>query len=196
MPDNDENLDLDAQEEVQEETPELATAQSVQELVETVKGLQAQLAEASKPAPVEPPVTPTAQMPAEYDTQEVNNAVQAALGRELQPLRDLVAENERQRGIELRDGLIGQIHGLSDEDTLKLQTVAQKQFESGAASNYEEAIANASAIVGISKPNQIQARQTQRRAGRRGDPSRSPQETAAMDEDALLDAIMSENNLL
>ena len=195
MPENDENLELDPKEETQEETPELATAESVQVLVETVNSLKAQLAEANKPTPVVAPVAPAPQMPVEYGQDAVQAAVQAELGRELQPLRELVAENERQRGIELRDGLIGQIAGLSDEDKVKLQTVAQKQFESGAASNYDEAIANASAIVGIKKPNQTQANQDARRAGRQRSSSRAPQETADMDEDAALDAIFSDHNL-
>ena len=195
MPENDENLELDPKEETQEETPELATAESVQVLVETVNSLKAQLAEANKPAPVAAPTAPAPQMPSEYDAASIDQIVQAKLEEALRPVSELVNANEKQRGIELRDGLIGQIAGLSDEDKVKLQTVAQKQFESGAASNYDEAIANASAIVGIKKPNQTQANQDARRAGRQRSSSRAPQETADMDEDAALDAIFSDHNL-
>ncbi len=196
MTQNDEIEDLETTETPQEETkPAPATAEAMQGLVDTVAALKAEIGELRKPKEPVAPATPPAQMPTEYNAADIDAIVQARMAEALRPVADQVAANEQERNLALRDGMIDQISGLTDESRMELQAVAQKQFESGAAANFKEAIANARAILGITQPKQTQATQDARRAGRRGGTSRPPQETAEKSEDDVLDAIFAEHEL-
>jgi len=191
MPEDSENEVVETQ---NEEQPQAATAEEVASMKETIAAMDAKLAEiqaAKAEIAEEQPLT----APKRYSAEAIDELVEAKLNERLKPVAAQIEANERMRAEELRDGLIAQHMGLTDEETNALRTVAQKQFDTGAATNMEEAISHGRSILGLEKPKQDTASQEARRAGRRGAQGRAPLETADMSEDEALEAIFVEHGI-
>ncbi|MCP4935207.1 MAG: hypothetical protein GY927_13625 [bacterium] len=96
---------------------------------------------------------------------------------------------------QVRDGLLAQKKGMSDEHRAKVSREADRQFSTTAASSMEEAINNAMLIVGKETPKQDDG-QDARRKSRRGGKGLTPTQQAEMEEDDSLDEIFLKYNNL
>ena len=198
MPENedfdDDSQELEAVEETQEEQPD-PQAEAMKAMREELAALREEVSKSRKVEPKQEPVAPKA-MPRDYDPDMIDQIVQEKLAAALAPVAEQVQANERARVEKYRDSLIAQIDGLEGDTKTKLAALAQRQFESGAAEDMDEAIKNAQAILGVKGTPKGTANQDARRAGRRGDKYRAPTEDADnLSEDDALDAIFAKHNL-
>ena len=191
MTENLENEVENTEELPQEPAAPAVTHEMMQELVDTIATLKDEVAGLRKPA--EPVAEPTA-MPTEYDPAMLDRLITERAQAILNPIAEQTRANEVEMIVQFRDRLIGQIEGLDDESRSALQAMAQRQFESGAADNMEEAINNAMLILAPKTPK-LNASQDARRKGRRGAVGRAPEDMAELDEDSHLDAIFAKHNI-
>ena len=196
MTENEENEDEQTQEvETQEETKVDPQAEAMATVLAKLDALQGELTELRKPKEVVAD-TPPMELPKEYSPETVKGWMKESLAESLAPVAAQVQANEVARSMQLRDGLIDQLGDISDTSRGELAALAHRQFEGGAATSMDEAVKFASKILGIKKTQASTDDQDARRAGRRGDRNRAPQENAAdQSEDDLLNEIFADHEL-